>query len=75
MKGRKSKKLSLYIKEQGIKISPKKLTEAMNSKNSRTQDIFLYKEQGMTFEQIGKKYGITKQRVRAIIMKFIKGLK
>lgn len=75
MAGRKSKKLSLYIKEKGIEINLEDLAKAISIKNSRTQEILLLKEKGMTFEEIGNKYGVTKQRIRFIIMKFIKGIK
>ncbi len=75
MAGRKSKTLGLYIKEKGINITVKELAHFISIKNPRTQEILLLKEKGLTFEEIGNKYGITKQRIRFIIMKFIKGLK
>jgi len=75
MAGRKSKTLSLYIKEKGIQINLEDLAKAISLKNPRTQEILLLKLNGLTFEEIGNKYGITKQRIRFIIMKFIKGLK
>jgi len=75
MAGRKNKTLSLYIKEKGIQINLEDLAKAISLKNPRTQEILLLKLNGLTFEEIGNKYGITKQRIRFIIMKFIKGLK
>ena len=44
-------------------------TDEMNPKYVRKKDMLKLRESGMTYDEIGKKYGISRQRVQQIIKK------
>lgn len=74
MAGRKSISLSTYLKRHKKRISTKDRIDLYANQSKRNKEILIFKETGETFEQIGKRYGITKQRVRYIIMRAIKSV-
>lgn len=74
MKGRKSISLNTYLKRHKKRITIKDRIDLYANQSSRNKEILILKDNGETFEQIGKRYGITKQRVRFIIMRAIKSI-